>query len=90
MAEIGGFILSVPLLAHTRFQSGLELTFSNDFVRDSNDFNGIAWAAQFTNVSAYQGYQLTMQGGVKIDRKNFKTQASETITQSFLTFYAGL
>ena len=90
LAEIGGFILSVPLLAHTRFQSGLELTFSNDFVRDSNDFNGIAWAAQFTNVSAYQGYQLTMQGGVKIDRKNFKTQESETITQSFLTFYAGL
>ena len=90
LAEIGGFILSVPLLGHTRFQSGLELTFSNDFLRDSNDFNGIAWAAQFTNVSAYQGYQLTMQGGVKIDRKNYKTQESETITQTFLTFYAGL
>ena len=90
LAEIGGFILSVPVLSHTVLQSGLELTFSNDFERDSNDFTGIAWAAQFTNISAYQGYNLTMQGGVKIDRRNFKAQKSETITQSFLTFYAGL
>ena len=90
LAQIGGFIMSIPVLGHTRFQTGLELTFSNDFVRDSNDFSGIAWAAQFTNVSAYQGYTLTMQGGLKIDRKDFKAQESETITQSFLTFYAGL
>jgi hypothetical protein len=68
----------------------VELTFFNDLKRDSNDFNGIAWAAQFTNNSAYQGYALTMQGGVKIDRKDFKAQESEMVTQSFLTIYAGL
>jgi hypothetical protein len=90
LAEIGSFIVSVPLLGHTVFESGLELTFFNDFRRDSNDFQGTAWAAQFTNASAYQGYELTMQAGVKIDRRDFKKQESETITQSYLTIYAGL
>jgi hypothetical protein len=90
LAQIGGLIVRAPLLEHTVFQSGIELTFFNDLRRDSNDFNGIAWAAQFTNNSAYQGYALTMQGGVKIDRRDFKAQESEMVTQSFLTIYAGL
>ncbi|MSR81859.1 MAG: hypothetical protein EXS58_02910 [Candidatus Latescibacteria bacterium] len=90
LAQIGGLIVRAPVLEHTVFQSGIELTFFNDLERDSNDFNGIAWAAQFTNNSAYQGYALTMQGGVKIDRRDFKAQESEMVTQSFLTIYAGL
>jgi len=90
LAEIGGFLLGLPLLEHTSLQSGFELTLFNDFKRDSNDFTGIAWGAQFTNTSAFQGYQLTMQGGVKIDRRDFKEQESETLTQSFLTIYAGM
>ncbi|MBI2504093.1 MAG: hypothetical protein HYW07_12780, partial [Candidatus Latescibacteria bacterium] len=92
LAEFGGLLLGFPLLSHTFFQAGLEFTFFNDFKRDSNDFTGIAGAVQFTNVSAYQGYQLTMNGGLKVDRRDFKGQETETetITQSFLAIYAGL
>jgi hypothetical protein len=90
LTEIVGLLLGVSLLQHTSLLSGVEFTFFNDFKRDSNDFNGIALALQFTNVSAFQGYQLTMQGGVKIDRKDFKGQDSDTLSQSFLTIYAGI
>ena len=90
LTEIVGIIVGVPLLQHTSVLSGVEFTFFNDFKRDSNDFNGIAWALQFTNVSAFQGYKLTMQGGVKIDRRDFRGRDSDTVSQSFLTIYAGL
>ena len=60
------------------------------FKRDSNDFNGIATAFQVSNVSSYLGYNLIMQGGVKVDRRNFEGKKSETLTQTFLTMYAGL
>jgi len=90
VAEIGGFLLGFPLLTHTLFETGLEFTFFNDLKRDSNDFDSVAWAAQLTGVSAYQGYQLTMQMGLQIDRRDFKGSPTQTITQSFLTIYAGL
>ena len=55
LTEIIGLLVGVPLLQHTSLLTGLEYTFFNDYKRDSNDFNGIAWALQFTNVSAFQG-----------------------------------
>jgi hypothetical protein len=90
LAEIGGFILGFPLLSHTTLQGGLELTFFNDLKRDSNDFNGIVGAAQLTNISDYLGYKVTAQVGMKIDRRNPKGQEALTITQSFVTLFAGL
>ena len=40
--------------------------------------------------SAYQGYAITTQVGVKIDRRNPKGGDSVTVTQTFITAYAGL
>ena len=90
LTEIGGVLVSVPFLLHTTLMTGIEYTSFNDFKRDSNDFNGIATAFQVTNESSYLGYNLIMQGGVKINRRDFKGQDSDTLTQSFLTMYAGL
>jgi len=90
LAELGGFLLGFPLLSHTTLQAGLELTFFNDFRRDSNDFNGIVGALQFTNVSDYLGYKVTTLAGMKIDRRNPKGEDALTITQSFITVFAGL
>jgi hypothetical protein len=70
--------------------TGIEYMIFNDFKRDSNDFNGIAAAFQVTNVSSYLGYYLTMQAGIKVNRRDFSGQAVQTLTQSFLTLYAGL
>jgi hypothetical protein len=90
LAEIGGFLIGFPMLKHTTLQAGLELTFVNDFDRDINDFNGIVWATQFTNVSDYLGYKLTTQMGMQIDRRRPKGAESETITQGFIAVFAGL
>ncbi len=90
LAEIGGVLLGFPLLTHTTLQGGVELTFLNDIESDANDFNGIASAVQFTNVSDYQGYKITTQAGLKIDRRDPKARDAVTVTQSFIAVYAGL
>jgi hypothetical protein len=90
LTEIGGFLMGFPMLVHTSLQVGLELTFFNDLKLDSNDFNGIVGAAQFTNVADYLGYRVTTQVGMKIDRRDPKGADPLTITQSFITVFAGL
>ena len=90
LAEIGGVILALPMLSHTTFQAGLELTFLNDLIRDDNDFNGVAAASQFTNASDYLGYKFITQFGLKIDRRDPRGRAPLTLTQSFITVFAGL
>jgi hypothetical protein len=89
LAEIGGMILGFPLLSHTSLQGGVEFTLLNDIEGDA-DFNGIAAAVQFTNVSDYLGYRLTTQTGMKIDRRDPKDRDAVTITQGFISVYAGL
>jgi hypothetical protein len=90
LAEIGGFIFGFPLLTHTTLQGGVELTFFNDIDRDSDDFSGQVWALQFSNLSDYLGYKLTTHAGMKINRRNPRNENSVTITQSFISIYAGL
>jgi hypothetical protein len=90
LAEIGGVLVSIPFLQHTTLMTGIEYTFFNDFKRDSNDYNGIAAAFQVSNTSSFVGYNLIMHSGVKINRRDFKDKESESLTQSFLTIYAGL
>jgi len=90
LAEIGGFIFGFPLLTHTTLQGGVELTFFNDIDRDSDDFSGQVWALQFSNLSDYLGYKLTTHAGMKINRRNPRNEDSVTITQSFISIYAGL
>lgn len=88
--RLEGLILGFPLLKHTTAQAGLELTQFKDLKDEANDFNGIVAAIQFTNSSAYLGYQLTTTMGLQIDRQARKEKSTRTITQSFITVYAGL
>ena len=90
LAQIGGFIFGYPVLTHTTLEGGVELTFFNDIERDSNDFSGQVWALQLSNLSDYLGYKITTHAGMKIDRRNPKGEDSVTITQSFISIYAGL
>ena len=90
LAEFGGVLLGLPLLRHTTLQGGMEFTYVNDLIRDLNDYSGIVGALQFTNVSDYQGYKLTTQMGMEVERRNPKGAESETLTRSFITVYAGL
>jgi len=90
LAELGGVLLGFPLLKHTTLQGGMELSFVNDLKRNLNDYNGIVGAVQLTNVSDYQGYKLTTQMGLSIERRNPKGAESETLTRSFIAVYSGL
>ena len=90
LTELGGVILGFPLLTHTSVQAGLEFTRFDDLKNEINDFNGVVGAVQFTNSSAYLGYQLTTKMGMQIDRRKPKGKSAHTITQSFITVYAGL
>jgi hypothetical protein len=53
------------------------------------DFNTLTLATQLTNKSDYQGYILTANVGVRVQRQNFKA-GSETNFLSFVTVFAGL
>jgi hypothetical protein len=90
LTELGGLILGFPLLTHTSVQAGLEFSRFDDFENDINDFNGVVSAVQFSNDSAYLGYQLTTRMGLQIDRRKAKGKSASIITQSFLTVYAGI
>ena len=90
LTELFGFLLGFPVLRHTEIQSGIEYTFSNDFREKANNFNGLAVAMQLANVSEYLGYSFTTQVGMKVDRKDFEEQGTDTTTQGFITMYAGL
>ena len=54
-----------------------------------DDFKQFVLAAQFTNASAYLGYQLTANFGCRWERRNFRDE-SESNTVIFLRMIAGL
>ncbi len=89
LAQVGGVLAGMPILTHTMLQGGIEFSFVND-IEGKSDFDGIATAFQFTNVSDYLGYKMTMQAGLKIDHREPEGRPSVTVTQSFVTVYAGL
>ena len=89
LAQVGGVLAGMPVLSHTVVQGGVEWSIINDIEGDA-DFDGIATALQLTNVSDYLGYKLTTQAGLKIERRDQKGRPSVTVTQSFVTVYAGL
>ena len=65
LTELGGLILGIfPYYPHTSVQAGLEFSRFDDFENDINDFNGVVSAVQFSNDSAYLGYQLTTRMGL--------------------------
>ncbi len=90
LTEIMGLLVGFPVLNSTRIQAGIEYSFENDMIRDNNDFTGVAGALQLSNVSYYMGYEVSAQVGLKIDWRNFKGREVETLTQGFITTYAGL
>ena len=89
LAQVGGVLAGMPVRSHTVVQGGVEWSIINDIEGDA-DFDGIATALQLTNVSDYLGYKLTTQAGLKIERRDQKGRPSVTVTQSFVTVYAGL
>lgn len=102
-----------PMLQHSVIQAGIEQLWLRDLVRDeedmlangvtteTGDLNSINVAVQLSNTSAYMGYQLTTQIGLRYGRtRNELVRAVESgfkkggetsnTTTSFITVYAGI
>ena len=92
LTEIVGTIVEFPMLRHSVISTGIEYVRFSDLDSDVNDFQSFIAAAQLTNVSEYQGYQLTTQAGLKHDLRDFEDPSIRTrsVTEGFITVYAGL
>ena len=92
LTEIVGTIFEFPMLSHSVISVGIEYVRFSDLDSDVNDFQSFIAAGQLTNVSEYQGYQLTTQAGLKHDLRDFEDPSIRTrsVTEGFITVYAGL
>ena len=92
LTEIVGTIVEFPMLSHSVVATGVEYVRYSDLDGDLNDYQSFIVAGQLTNVSAYQGYHLTTQVGLKHDLRDFEDPSVRTksITSGFITVYAGL
>ena len=97
------FLVEFPVLKRSRIKAGLEQRFFYELRRDeavlppktvSGDFRGAAAAVQLTNVSDYHGYRLTMQVGLRVDRRSLEVvEADRDVTTagiSYITLFAAL
>ena len=92
LTQIVGTIFEFPMLLHSVISAGIEYVRFSDLDSDVNDFQSFIAAGQLTNVSEYQGYQLTTQVGLKHDLRDFEDPSIRTrsVTEGFITVYAGL
>ncbi len=97
------FVSSFPLFDATKIDMGVEQRFFVDLEGDEDeldagvftgDFRGSVFALQLTNLSDYQGYQLTTQVGIRLDRRSLEVidrdRRVRTSGLSFLSIIARL
>ncbi|MEE2659686.1 MAG: hypothetical protein VX733_14355 [Candidatus Latescibacterota bacterium] len=113
-AGAGYLLAQLPALNHTVLQAGVELFWFRDLVAaedemvdlgittDTGDFRSTTMALQLSNNSAYLGYSLTTQVGIRLgrtrtelvkerDNGTFKLASeSSNETTTFITVYAGV
>ena len=92
LTEIFGTIVDIPVLTRTTLTTGVEYVIFKDIEQDANNFKSFISAGQVSNVSDYQGYRLTTQVGMKFDVRDFEDPSlkTKTVTEGFITVYAGL
>jgi hypothetical protein len=95
------FQIVVPVLRQTQVELGVEQRFYYDLQADeatlvqgatTGDFSGTVLALQSSLRSAYQGYQLVTQGGLRLDRRSLEVvggaDESHTSGMVFLSVFA--
>ena len=92
LTEIFGTVVELPVMRRTTIAAGVEYVLFRDLDTEINNFQSFITAAQVTNVAEYQGYVLTTQVGLKFDARDFEDPdiKTRTVTEGFITVYAGL
>jgi hypothetical protein len=89
LTEIFGGFAILDVLSSTQLQLGTEFLFQKGF-GDQDNFNSQSIAGQVTNWSSYQGYVLTMQSGILVERRAPEGEDSFTNIRAYLSVFAGL
>jgi hypothetical protein len=84
-----------PVLRRSLLEGGIEYEWFNQ-MRDpvppgkDDDFRGLVYLLQLTNLSDYQGYRITTVAGFEVARQMREKQDTVTRTRGFITLYAGI
>ena len=97
LSEVASFIVTRKLNRNLDFIAGSEYEIFSNLTRRPDpvpaeyldDSNTLILAAQFTNKSAYQGYQLTTNLGANWQRQDFETGTSTNVG-IFVNLFAGM
>ena len=97
LRETAFLVAKIPVLSSTMTQFGLEYVWTKQFMDAAkNTLEGsprteLAGAAQVTNQTAYLGYALYTQFGLRVSRIDIDVlEGAQTETFIFFTMYAGL
>ena len=95
LTELLMLVARKPMLRRTLLEGGIEYEWYNQ-LRDpvppgvDDDFNGLVYLVQLTNLSDYQGYRITTVVGFEVARRKRENQDTVTRTRGFITLYAGI
>jgi hypothetical protein len=87
--EMFALMSKYPLMRHLWFEQGTELVFFRDQLDSDNNFRETIISGQLTIQYAYTGYELTVNIGLRWDRR-VTDERTTTGGQTFITVFAGL
>lgn len=95
LTELFMFVTRKPVLRRSLLEGGIEYEW-HEQLRDivppgvEDDFRGLVYLVQMTNLSDYQGYRITTVAGFEVARRMRKNEDTATNTRGFITIYAGI
>lgn len=87
--EMFALMSKYPLMRNLWFEQGTELVFFRDQLDSDNNFRETIISGQLTIQHAYTGYELTVNIGLRWDRR-VTDERTTTGGQTFITVFAGL
>lgn len=95
LTELFMFLTRKPVLRRSLLEGGIEYEWHEQLRRRlppgvEDDFRGLVYLVQMTNLSEYQGYRITTVAGFEVARRMRKNEDTTTNTRGFITLYAGI
>lgn len=88
LSEILFLILKYGTFGKTWTELGLQYTIFRDQLKAKNDYEGLVYAFQLSNVSSFLGYKLTTNTGFRTETQYFDKR-TKTGNLAFITVFAG-
>ena len=82
-------VLKYGMFGKTWTELGVQGTLFRDKLEETNDFEGLVYAFQLSNVSDFMGYKLTSNVGFRTETQYFEGR-TKTGSVAFMTVFAGV